>query len=84
MKSILTKGETAMAWKGKIPYTIQYNKEKTTTVNVRLNTGTDADLIAYLQTIGNKQGLIKDLLREEMKKDNFIYTPEEKNEPTTD
>lgn len=45
----------------------KYNKAHTTTVLIRLNHGTDADLIEYLNASGNKQGTIKAALREHMK-----------------
>ena len=68
------------AWKGKVQYNTQYNQDRTTTVNVRLNYNTDADILAYLQTISNKQGLIKELLRSRMSEDGFVYTPPETEE----
>ena len=42
----------------------KYNKEHTTTVLIRLNHNTDADLIEFLNASGNKQGTIKAALRE--------------------
>lgn len=45
----------------------KYNKAHTTTVLIRLNHGTDADLIEYLNASGNKQGTIKAALREYIK-----------------
>lgn len=45
----------------------KYNKAHTTTVLIRLNHNTDADLIEYLNAIGNKQGTIKAALREHIK-----------------
>lgn len=44
----------------------KYNKAKTTLITVRLNHGTDEDLLAYLSAVPNKQGLIKSLLRKSM------------------
>lgn len=42
--------------------------DKTHTVNqvIKLNLKTDADIIARLQGMGNKQGYIKRLIREDM------------------
>lgn len=46
----------------------KYDKQHTTTVLIKLNNNTDADLIEYLEQSGNKQGTIKAALREYMKK----------------
>lgn len=59
---------------------IKYNQDRTTTVNVRLNYNTDADILAYLESVPNKQGLIKELLRSRMSEDGFVYTPPETEE----
>ena len=47
---------------------MKYDKQHTTTVLIKLNNNTDADLIQYLNDSGNKQGTIKAALREYMKK----------------
>ena len=47
-------------------YNVAYKKDNTLTVNVRLNKKTEADLISFMETVNNKQGLIKDLLRKYM------------------
>lgn len=44
-----------------------YDKQHTTTILIKLNNNTDADLIQYLNDSGNKQGTIKAALREYMK-----------------
>ena len=48
----------------------RYNKEKTITLCLRLNKGTDKDIIDYLDNVHHegetKQGLIKRLIREEI------------------
>ena len=48
----------------------RYNKEKTITLCLRLNKGTDKDIIDYLDNVHyegeTKQGLIKRLIREEL------------------
>ena len=59
--------------KKKYAYDIKYNQDRTTTVNVRLNYNTDADIIEFLQTVQKKQGLIKDLLRKYMTDNSFYY-----------
>lgn len=48
-------------------YSNKYNKENTKTVLIRLNKKTDADIIKILETIPNKQGYIKELIRGQMK-----------------
>lgn len=45
----------------------KYNKDKTIQVCLRLNKKTDADIIAALESVSNKQGLIKALIREKIK-----------------
>lgn len=47
---------------------LKYDKQHTTTVLIKLNNNTDADLIQYLNNSGNKQGTIKAALREYMRK----------------
>ena len=46
----------------------KYDKENTVGVHLKLNKGSDADIIEMLNESGNKQGLIKKLLRENKKK----------------
>lgn len=41
----------------------RYNKEKTTTICIRLNKETDKDIIEILESVNNKNGYIKDLIR---------------------
>ena len=45
---------------------IKYTAANVWHLNVALNKGTDADIIARLQGMGNKQGYIKRLIREDM------------------
>ena len=56
---------------------IKYDASHTTRVFIKLNDGTDADILAYLQTLPNKQGHIKQLLRKDMEEAGFVYTKEE-------
>lgn len=46
----------------------RYDKKNLVQVKLALNKATDADLIEWLESQPNKAGLIKRLLREEMKK----------------
>lgn len=44
----------------------RYDKLATKRVAVKLNIKTDADILAHLETIDNKQGYIKELIRADM------------------
>ena len=46
----------------------KFTKEKTVSVNLRLNKNTDADIIAKLETVPSKMGDIKALIRADMEK----------------
>ena len=49
-------------------YTKKYDESNTIQVKLKLNSRTDADIIEYLDTSGNKQGTIKRLIREEIER----------------
>lgn len=51
-------------------YTKKYDEQNTTRVQLKLNNKTDADIIAYLDSVDNKQGTIKRLIREEISRGN--------------
>lgn len=44
----------------------KYNKEKTVAYTIRFNKSTEADLIDYMDSLENKAGTIKKLLRESL------------------
>lgn len=44
----------------------EYNKENTVQVALRLNKNTDADVIRWLNAQKNKQGYIKELIRQDI------------------
>lgn len=46
----------------------RYDRANTVRVAIKLNKNTDADIIEYLEKSGNKQGLVKELIREEIRK----------------
>ena len=46
---------------------IKYDKENTKRVFIKLNKNTDKDILDYLDSIPNKQGYIKSLIRKDMK-----------------
>lgn len=57
-----------MATAARIRANAKYDKAHTVQVQLKLNIKTDADIIDYLNMVGNKQGYIKGLIREEIKK----------------
>lgn len=44
---------------------MKYNAAKVTQFKIALNNRTDADIISILETKSNKQGYIKDLIRQD-------------------
>ena len=47
---------------------MKYNAKHVKQIKINLNRKTDADIIEYLDKTDNTQGLIKDLIREKMKR----------------
>ena len=47
----------------KVEYQERYQKEKCKCITLKLNKETDADVIEILESVGNKQGFIKSLIR---------------------
>lgn len=47
----------------------KYDAQNTVTVHLKLNRRTDADIIDRLGLSGNKQGYIKDLIRQDIRQD---------------
>ena len=47
----------------------RYDKANTVRVAIKLNKNTDADTLEYLEKSGNKQGLIKALIRQEIERE---------------
>lgn len=58
----------------------KWKKNNTTLVNIRLNNYTDADILKFLEKVGNKQGTIKALIRAEMERQNFVCPHPSKKE----
>ncbi len=46
----------------------KFTKEKTVSVNLRLNKNTDADIIAKLESVPSKMGYLKQLIRADLAK----------------
>ena len=44
----------------------KYDKANTKSIFLKLNIKTDADILAHLETVGNKQGYIKELIRKDI------------------
>ena len=45
---------------------LRWDAEHTTQIKLKLNDRTDADILARLEKVGNKQGYIKELIRADM------------------
>lgn len=52
-----------MATKAQAAAAARYDKANTTSVVLKLNNKTDADILERLRECGNKQGYIKELIR---------------------
>ena len=49
----------------------KYEREKTRSIKIKLTISTDADILAKLDAVGNKQGYIKKLIRDDLKRDDL-------------
>ena len=49
----------------------RYDEKNTVHISLKLNRKTDADILRLLETAGNRQGFIKDILRKEAENDTF-------------
>ena len=47
----------------------KFNKEKTRCIQIRLNKNTDADILEKLGNVPSKMGYIKNLIRDDIRKD---------------
>ncbi len=61
------KGEDTMEEK-KMDRRVKFDRENTKRVVAKLNIHTDADILAHLETVGNVQGYIKRLIREDIER----------------
>ena len=48
----------------------KYDKANTKQIMLKLNTKTDLDILIQLDSVGNKQGYIKELIRKDLNKGN--------------
>lgn len=46
----------------------KFEREKTRSIKIKLTISTDADILAKLDAVGNKQGYIKKLIRDDLKR----------------
>lgn len=53
-------------------YQVDYNAKNKTRIPLDMNNKYDADILAYLQSVPNKQGLIKQLIRSHMAEAGFV------------
>lgn len=63
-----------MATKAQIKAVTKYNKANTMQVLLRLNKKTDADILEALSKVKSKQGFIKYLIRQHIKRENLLKT----------
>ena len=56
-----------MATEARIRANTKYDKNNTTQIKLKLKNKTDSDILEYLQKCDNKQGLIKEAIREYIK-----------------
>lgn len=49
----------------------KFEREKTRSIKIKLTKSTDADILAKLDAVGNKQGYIKKLIRDDLKRDDL-------------
>ena len=55
---------------------LRYDKENTRQIILKLNTKTDADVIGKLDSVGNKQGYLKKLVRNSLRCDTGVLSVE--------
>ena len=67
----------------KARYDADYDAEHTTQVKIKLNHKTDADILSWLSTLPNKQGVIKLLIRQQMEREGFTewFNEQKKDKP---
>jgi trehalose/maltose hydrolase-like predicted phosphorylase len=55
-----------MATEAQIRANMKYNEKNTTQIKFSFNNKTDADVIAKLRSVPNKQGYVKELIRRDI------------------
>ncbi len=51
----------------KSEYNAKYDEQNTKQIKLKLNTNTDKDILDKLESVTNKQGYIKELIRKDIK-----------------
>ena len=65
---------TKKSSEAKIRAAAKYDKANTKSVFLKFNLKTDADILAHLETVGNKQGFIKELIRQSIHQNIIVNT----------
>lgn len=68
--TFILNGEKFSPVKARNVYKADWDKNHTTQVKLKLNENTDRDIIEYLDSLPNKQGRIKELIRNDIKASN--------------
>ena len=71
---ILILSESNMISEAKKKAQLRYDKENTKQIILKLNTKTDADVLGKLESVGNKQGYLKDLVRDNLRCDSAVLS----------
>ena len=66
----LLRKEIFMSVESRTKAQAKYDKDHTTGVYLKLNNVNDADILEWLSLQNSKQGAIKDLIRQEIKREN--------------
>lgn len=56
------------AYRNKLEYNKEFTKQKCRQITLMLHKVNDADIIEYLDSLPNKNGYLKNLIRKDMKK----------------
>ena len=77
----MSKGATTMAYNEKAKdRSIKYQRENLIQVKFQLSKKSEADLIEWLNSHENKQGYLKQLMREDMERRGFAQSNEQEGE----
>lgn len=64
----MKQNKNTKAYRNKLAYNQEFTKANYKQVNLMLHKGNDADIIEFLNRQQNKNGYLKDLIRQDMKK----------------
>lgn len=57
-----------MASQAQVKASMKYDKKNTKSIMFKFNLTTDADILAFFETLDNRQGYVKELIRRDMNK----------------